>query len=264
MNAIDNAWRARTVRPPFPWGRLTMRPADVTNALKKVMLDRSNSLEDASYTHVVPNHYIVEVGESNYQRNYQPIERQILHQWSSKLLEALNIANNRQGRRLYRFSGRVRIEIRPSKALTDSQARILSRIEPDQDTSLLRPEDLSGACLVMTPGDRRWHLRRGTTILGRNPNSDIYLDMPVVQETRLISGHHAYIQQKENGQMHLYDGSPEGKPSVNGTYVNNQRVGPEGVVLQPGDLILLAALRPDQPRPDTPGVVVLRFEKECA
>jgi hypothetical protein len=83
----------------------------VTGALKSVMLDRHNSIEDASYTHVVPNRYIVEVGEGNYLRNYQPIERQIVHQWSTKLLEALNIANNRQGRPSYRFSGRVRIEI---------------------------------------------------------------------------------------------------------------------------------------------------------
>jgi hypothetical protein len=147
--------------------------------------------------------------------------------------------------------------------LTDSQARILSRIEPDQETSVFRPEDSSGACLALTPGDRRWPLRRGTTVIGRDKSSDIYLDLPAVQETRLISGHHAYIRQEENGQMRLYDGSPEGKASVNGTYVNNERVGREGVVLQPGDTILLAALRPDQPRPDTPGVAALRYEKEC-
>ena len=84
-----------------------------------------------------------------------------------------------------------------------------------------------------------------------------------MQEKRLVSSQHAYLQ-CQAGRYLLFDGAPNGKPSTNGTYVNGQRVPASGYLLQQGDLILLAAIKPAEPRPDTPGVVTLRFKMERA
>jgi len=84
------------------------------------------------------------------------------------------------------------------------------------------------------------------------------LDVPHVREKRLISSRHATIH-CHSGQCRLFDGSPDGRRSANGTYVNGRRVPPEGHDLRDGDVIILAALDPDNPRPDLPGVVGLVF-----
>ncbi len=75
---------------------------------------------------------------------------------------------------------------------------------------------------------------------------------------RLISGRHAYIR-LENGVYSLYDGDPDGKSSLNGTFVNGQMIPAQGIRLQPGDVIQLAAHNTADPRPDAPGVAVFSF-----
>ena len=72
-----------------------------------------------------------------------------------------------------------------------------------------------------------WALYPGVNTMGRSESCQVYLDMPQVQEKRLVSGQHAYIVM-ENGACILFDGSPDGKPSANGTYVNLRRVPPNG------------------------------------
>ncbi len=98
--------------------------------------------------------------------------------------------------------------------------------------------------------------------IGRDTNADISVSDPVVREKRLVSGHHATLR-VENGAIKLYDGTPDGKPSLNGTYVNYRRVPPTGIALQNGDIIILASVDPETPRTDTPGVITLRFWLEC-
>ena len=53
---------------------------------------------------------------------------------------------------------------------------------------------ISGEVLELLPTGPQWRLRRGTTALGRSESADVYLDMPHVQEKRLISGHHATVR----------------------------------------------------------------------
>jgi pSer/pThr/pTyr-binding forkhead associated (FHA) protein len=79
-----------------------------------------------------------------------------------------------------------------------------------------------------------------------------------VQEKRLVSGQHAYLQCDE-GQVWLFDGAPAGGVSTNGTFVNGVRVPAHGSRLQDGDVIVLAALDPENPKPDVPGTATLRF-----
>jgi predicted component of type VI protein secretion system len=79
-----------------------------------------------------------------------------------------------------------------------------------------------------------------------------------VQEARLVSGSHAHILYQD-GAYALFDGTPGGKRSVNGTFVNGHQVGPGGRRLEDGDIILLASLDPKRPRLDTPGVAALAF-----
>jgi pSer/pThr/pTyr-binding forkhead associated (FHA) protein len=114
----------------------------------------------------------------------------------------------------------------------------------------------------MAQGGQRWFLRQGNTTIGRDPSNNIPLDMPIVREKRLVSGKHAYIR-AAGSVFDLFDGDPSGKPSVNGTFVNQRLVPPSGARLQEGDLITLAALDPLHPRLDTPGVVSFRFRMDC-
>ncbi len=323
-------WQVRLIRPGvpgldrlselglpdlsrLPWLNRPMRPADMGSILRDVMLTRENMLEDVNYLKVVPNRYIVEVGQNNYAVQFRPIEGQILQQWRQRLLEELVTANNRQGRKEFRFGGRLRMEVRPAADLRDNEARILSRIEPDSAGAQaqqrrpgqpvtqvappqfdppvpvapqqarprvsppLHPESRpkppnaatppsvrgapAGAFLELVPTGQRWLLYQGTNTIGRSPSSQIYLDIPLVQEKRLVSGHHAYIQ-IERGESILHDGAPDGRPSANGTYVNLRRVPPTGYRLQNGDAIVLAALDPLYPRSDTPGVVTFYYWTE--
>ena len=75
---------------------------------------------------------------------------------------------------------------------------------------------------------------------------------------RLVSGQHAYLQCAP-GAYRLFDGSSAGLRSVNGTFVNGRPVAPSGQLLQDGDILILASLRPQAPDTETPGVVGLRF-----
>ncbi len=116
----------------------------------------------------------------------------------------------------------------------------------------------SAAFLELVPTGQRWTLYQGINTIGRSETCQVYLDMPIVQEKRLVSGQHAYIVMR-SGASTLYDGSPDGRPSANGTYVNLRRVPPTGYQLQNGDAIVLAAVDSLYPRSDTPGVVTFYF-----
>jgi hypothetical protein len=260
-NHPDPGWHIRTLRPKFPWIAKQLLPAEVSAGLVAAMLARESILEDVQYRKIVPNHFIVEINRNNYLLNFQGIEKRIIQQWKEKMMEELLTANSRHGRKEYHFGGRLQIEIRPAEDLEPKQARILSRIQANGDRQVLKPAQPQ-ACLEIYPGGRRWLLRPGIMTIGRKPVSDIYLDMPEIQERRLISGQHAYILSKQ-GQSILYDGSPDGKASVNGTYVNYQRVIATGQALREGDLIILASVDPDNPRPDTPGACSFYFRSNC-
>ena len=287
----------------LPWLNHAIRPADIGGDLRDAMLTRENMLEDVNYQKVTPNHYVVEVSADNYARQFQPIEGQVLRQWRERLMEDLVTANSRQGRREFRFGGRLRLEIRPAADLKDNEARILSRIEPDAPLqaasaargpraqgvnpppaarphvvapihpSQTRPPagmavqpggpppqaaPASAAYLELAPTGQRWTLYPGVNTIGRAESCQIYLNSPVIQEKRLVSGQHAYIV-FESGVCILHDGSPDGRPSSNGTFVNLRRVPQGGYRLQNGDAIVLAALDPLFPRSDTPGVATLYF-----
>jgi pSer/pThr/pTyr-binding forkhead associated (FHA) protein len=110
----------------------------------------------------------------------------------------------------------------------------------------------------MVPNGQRWAIYPGINTIGRSESCQIYLDNHLVQEKRLVSGMHAFIR-FESGECYLFDGSPDGRPSSNGTYVNLRRVPPSGYRLQNGDAIVLAAVDPLFPRSDTPGVATFYF-----
>ncbi len=298
----EGKWRVRIVRPGLiglnrlpellglpelarlPGMGQLVRPADVGEGLRAAMLDRENMLEDVNYQKVIPNRFIVEVGAEVYWRQFQPIERQVIGQWREQLLDDLITANSRQGRKEFRLSGRLRIEVRPSPSLKDSEARILCRIETDQLLqtppisplpSVYSPDQKAGAAsegemqasppaigqsvfLELIPTGQRWALYPGINTIGRKESNQVYLDLPEVHRRRLVSGQHAYILM-DQGECFLYDGAPDGKPSANGTYVNLQRISGQGYRLRDGDTIILAALDPLHPRSDTPGVITFQF-----
>jgi hypothetical protein len=238
---------------------LPILPADVGKKLLKAMWARENVLEDAKYSKVVPNDYLVELNEVNYNRHYQPVEKLVYEQWQERLLEALHTANSRQGRKEYRFGGRVRICLQSATNLDVDEVRIHCQINAEVGVSA---GGARLACLELLPEKRQWSLWEEITVIGRDDSCRVYLDLPLIQETRLISGQHAYIRQQGN-DFYLYDGSPEGKASVNGTFVNDQRLSSAGHLLQEGDIIILAALDPHQPRVDIPGVAAFRFRAAC-
>jgi hypothetical protein len=331
----DEKWQVRLVRPGIPgmdrlpelglpdlsrlpWLKRPIRPADIGSELREAMLARENMLEDVNYQKVVPNHFVVEISEQNYARQFRPIEGQILHQWRERLMEELVTANSRRGRKEFHFAGRLQMEVQPAADLKENEARILSRIEPDGAPGVARipqraqpnlpasspgprvnpppaarphvvpplkqggppttvpqppnsrpagvtvpPDSGSGgnvsvAFLELVPTGQRWALYPGINTIGRSDTCQVFLDVPVVQEKRLVSGQHAYIVM-QNGVCTLYDGSPDGRPSANGTYVNLRRIPPSGYRLQNGDAIVLAAVDPLYPRSDTPGVVTFYF-----
>ncbi|HXV41643.1 MAG TPA: FhaA domain-containing protein [Anaerolineae bacterium] len=256
---IDAHLQSRLRRPLLPHQVAPILPADVSRYLQAAMLAPQNTLEDAQYLKVVPNDYLVELNPANYQRHYQPVEKIICEQWQQKLLDTLNIQNGRQGRKEYRFGGPVRVNIRAAPELNESEVRVQCQVNPEIG---LPAQPVALACLELLSAGRQWPLQEGITTIGRYEPSDICLDLPVIQQKRLVSGQHAYIR-AEGKRFRLYDGSPEGKASVNGTFVNGQRVSPAGWDLHDGDMIILAALNPSQPRPDTPGVAAFLFHANC-
>lgn len=229
-------------------GREPILPADVNKKLETAMLNGRNHLEDVNYGKIVPNFYVIEVSPDNYEKNYEPIERQACEQWQQRLLKALNTANSRQGRKNFRFGGPVKVNVRPVSDLSDKEVRILSQIRNEA----LADDTSQAAYLEGLPGGKRWPVSEGVNSVGRSPRSHIYLDTPDIQANLLISNEHAYIK-AENGRYYIFDGNSAGKRSRNGTFVNGRRVTESGYKLSNGDVIILASLDPDHPRPDTPG-----------
>ena len=257
-------WRARMLQRMWPLTQLPMRPADVSNGLLGIMLESQNVLEDVNYTKVVPNHYIVEINQDSYMQDFQPIQGQVLQQWSERILRRLMTANSRLGRREYRFAGRVKVEMRPVTDLSPSAVRVLYAIEPEQiPQNSVDGDHTATPCLETLPSGRRWLLSAPITTLGRDAGCDIVLNTPAIQQARLVSGRHAHIR-LENGRYLLFDGAPYGRPSTNGTFVNGRVVPQNGHPLQNGDTIILAALDPNSPRIDTAGVAAFRFVVKCS
>jgi hypothetical protein len=253
---LDAGLRER-IRQPLPLRREAVRPADVQRHLEAAMLDPDNLLEDARYSKVVPNEYMVELEPENYERQYRQIERRLCEQWQVKLLEGLETANQRQGRRVYQFGGPVRVSLRPGAGLAPADVRIRSRIAPEAPAA-----PAPAGCLQVLPQGRHWPLLPGTLTLGRHETSDIYLEAGSQRQPPLISAHHAYVTVAA-GEVRLFDGSPSGRPSLNGTFVNGQRVPAAGQVLAPGDVIVLAPLNPKDPGPSGDGVIALTFHERC-
>lgn len=265
VNPNKQPWRSVLVELHFLWFHDPIRPADLSRKLRDIMLARNNLIEDADYHKVVPNQFLIEINQENYSTNYQPIQRRVISQWQEKLLEDLEKANSRQGRKEYTFAGRVEIQIRPGTDLAPNQARIYYQVgwkSQAAGSQVLPPEQLLTACVELVPNGKRWRLHRGIMTIGREPGNDVLLEGVEIQERRLISAQHAFITCDE-AKFLLHDGSPSGRPSTNGTFVNSVRVERQGTLLKNGDLILLAAIRPDEPRMDTPGVAVLRFKMDC-
>ncbi len=247
----------------FSWLSQPIRPADIVEGLCDAMFDRNNMVEDVNYQKVVPNRYIVEVSRTNFSRRYQPIREQIIQQLTNQLLENLMTTNRRRGRKEFRFGGRIQLDINPAADLKDDEAKILCRVEQVEGSSSPSPKQagmnaLFSASLEHTQTGQHWALYPGINTIGRNEICQIYIDHPLVQEKRLVSGQHAYIL-IERGACSVFDGSPGGRPSANGTYVNLHRVQTGGSMLQDGDEILLAAVDPLHPRVDIPGVVSFLF-----
>lgn len=249
------------IRQPLALRRADpIRPADVNRQLQEVMMARENLLEDANYGKIVPNDFIVELSQENYERQYRPIEADVCRQWQEKLLDALNTANSRQGRKEYRFSGPVRVRIQPVTNLPEDEVKIYCRVRTTADR--LGPSTRQ-ACLELMPDGRQWPLRSGTITLGRDPICDIFVNRPDVQEKRLVSSQHAFIV-CERDTCRIFDGSPDGRPSVNGTFVNGRPAAAgSGTVLRDGDVVVLAALDPNNPRPDRQGVAGFVFRQNC-
>lgn len=259
-NSPGDGWQVRLIKPRLGLLAQANGPAEVSDVLCETMLARENQLEDAEYKKSVPNQFVVELSPALYARHYAPLEKVICQQWRERLLNHLATANSRQGRREYRFAGQVVVEIRAAPDLEPGQFRIRSRLQaeaPDNPLPVLLP-----ACLELLPAGKPWRLRAGIVTMGREPACDIFLDMPRVQELRLVSGQHAYLQCLPEAYR-VFDGAPNGLPSVNGTFVNSWPVPPGGQLLHDGDILILAALRPQAPSLDTPGVVGLRFRALC-
>lgn len=286
-NETDGSWHIKLMQPRLPWETHALLPADVGNELCEVMLSRENLLEDVHYQKVAPNRFKVELNGENYARHYAPLLPRITQQWQVRLVECLATANSRLGRKQYVLAGSVQIEVVPAPDLKSNQARIYSQIHPDQPAQPVqqpavrqaggpqpgpaqRPTGPAAvpapqvqpltATLEQIPGGRRWALYPGVMTIGRQETCDIHLDSSEVHERRLISSQHAYLH-CDAQHVRLFDGTPGGRPSLNGTYVNRQRVFAEGYELREGDLITLAAANPADPRPDAPGVVSFRFHR---
>jgi hypothetical protein len=259
----EESWRVRLMGSNLPWGSRPDRPADVGDELCTALLARENILEDANYQKITPNQFVVEIGMENYSRNYQLLKDQILLQWNDKLLVHLLTANSRQGRQEFRFAGPLKIEIHPVEDLGNSQIRIFSRVKisGEFDSPADGLKEIS-ACLEILPEKRRWKLRPGIMTIGRDPGCDLFLEHPAIQHAKLVSSLHAYLYCKSSS-IRLFDGTPNGQPSLNGTFVNFHPLPANGIELKNGDLILLAALDGNRPNPDTPGVASLRFTQEC-
>lgn len=255
-------WRKKILQRAWPFNNMPLRPADVSNELLALMLARQNVLEDVNYSKIVPNYFIVEVPTDVYTRDFEPIRGQVLRQWSERILRRLMTANSRLGRREYRFAGRVRVEMRPENDLDATQVRVVYAISPDESTAPGVAERVV-PCLESLAGGKRYPLASAVVTLGRDAICEIVLDAPDIQQARLVSGRHAHIRQ-EGGRWLVFDGAPYGRPSLNGSFVNGQRIPPQGHALQNGDIVILASLDPAAPRVDAPGVASFRFLADCS
>lgn len=255
---IDAALQEQ-IRQPFLFRHKgPILPADVHKHLEKAMFSRRHLIEGADYSKIVPNEFVVELNPDNLRRNFEPIADSVIAGWRERLLQTLNTSNERWGRREYQFGGPVALRLARAPELDAGEVRIRCRVNPEPAGA----QTADRACLGLADGSRVWLLERTPVTIGRGAGNNIHLEMPAVQQARLVSGQHAYVT-FEDGHYFLHDGSPSGKRSTNGTFVNGREVGQEGRRLHDGDTITLAALDPTDPGADTPGTVTLFFHDDC-
>jgi len=196
-----------------------LQPVEVASAVQREMDDRAAIV--AQGRTLVPNDFVVEVGDSDYQR---------LDVYAESLgVELANLARDYAKEQGYSFVGPVRMRFEGVPDLTTGTFRIRSGVirgstveggevrRPASD--LPRPQ---GAAFPGNPrlivagpeggGQRQYDLQTPVTLLGRGTDCDLRLVDPGV------SRHHAELRLEEN-QVVLVD-----LGSTNGTFVNGQPV----------------------------------------
>ncbi len=227
-----------------------LQPVEIARALAREMGDRRKVSVSHTY---VPNHFEVQVSPGDWEQ-INAVQETIIQE-IRQFLQTKAQENN------YSLIQRPEINFTSDESIESGDLRIISKFTENpeaganldqslaQGTSnpvevehtqvfqlgeaalrLLTLEKLAGAELVVLKGNSegmKYRLGKGVSTLGRRENNDIFLD------DANISRVHARIERSPQGYLLIDMGS------LNGTYVNNQRL--NQTVLQTGDQIKMGS-----------------------
>lgn len=211
--------------------RSEVQPVEIASALKREVDDRATIVSRGRT--LVPNTFVVELGPADHGR---------LGEWEEALGDELrDVVNEHAGQQEYAFVGPITVVFEEAEDLDTGLFRVRSsttkgRVQaaPQPAPGQVRapaPQTRAATAVSLHVGGRVYQVTSPVTVLGRGAEADVVVD------DAGVSRRHAEVHSDGN-QIRVVD-----LGSTNGTFVDGERVGPQGAPLADGSRITVGRTR---------------------
>ncbi|HST83879.1 MAG TPA: DUF3662 and FHA domain-containing protein [Kineosporiaceae bacterium] len=216
--------------------RSEVQPVEIASALKREVDDRATIV--ARGRTLVPNTFVVELGPADHGR---------LGEWEDALGDELrDVVTEHAGQQAYAFVGPITVTFEEAEDLDTGVFRVRSSTTKGRVQVAPAPSQPAGQSYGQAPAalaqsgalhvaldveGRSYQLSSSVTVIGRGAEADVVVD------DAGVSRRHAEVH-TEGGRVRVID-----RNSTNGTFVDGERVGPQGAPLADGSRITVGRTR---------------------
>jgi hypothetical protein len=208
--------------------RSEVQPVEIASALKREVDDRATIVSRGRT--LVPNTFVVELGPADHGR---------LGEWEEALGDELrDVVNEHAGQQEYSFVGPITVVFEEADDLDTGLFRVRSsttkgRVQAPAQPAPGRAQAPPAQALPVSldVAGHSYQVRSPVTVLGRGAEADVVVD------DAGVSRRHAEVH-TDGQQVRVVD-----LGSTNGTFVDGERVGPQGAPLADGSRITVGRTR---------------------
>jgi len=210
--------------------RSEVQPVEIASALKREVDDRATIVSRGRT--LVPNTFVVELGPADHGR---------LGEWEEALGDELrDVVNEHASQQQYSFVGPITVIFEEADDLDTGLFRVRSSTTKGRAQQQAQPPpgqyrpaapQARATQVSLDVAGRSYQVKAPVTVLGRGAEADVVVD------DAGVSRRHAEVH-ADGGQLRVVD-----LGSTNGTFVDGERVGPQGAPLTDGSRITVGRTR---------------------
>jgi hypothetical protein len=210
--------------------RSEVQPVEIASALKREVDDRATIVSRGRT--LVPNTFVVELGPADHGR---------LGEWEEALGDELrDVVNEHAGQQEYSFVGPITVVFEEADDLdtglfrvrsSTTKGRVQAPAQPAPGQARAQAPRAQALSVSLDVAGHSYQVRSPVTVLGRGAEADVVVD------DAGVSRRHAEVH-TDGQQVRVVD-----LGSTNGTFVDGERVGPQGAPLADGSRITVGRTR---------------------